>query len=437
MEYRKSTHANLDNIEFTLLEELLKLRVLNSLISEEDNQNRTDILNKIYNRLGRVVEVSSVLEVIYKIDDGFIGIINNSYDKYILIQDYSDAEVGDIYFLHSGGYGDNPYIVKVGEELIDDKKSEIFFKEMDDWVEKGGTDNWNRRILRYDRDLVDLSEIDGKEINFKIITEKFEEHKKKKAEEKKVQEFNVKVQKEEDEEIEATEKEDYDNKGEISIGGISIEGNIIKDSSTEYILDKDVNKIFPYDRIKTIKNSSYNNTILPRHESFLNDGQTNYTKKYLNTKRKGYNVTYKNDKCKINGVNIPSVKIKFILNRIYYKDMTDEGIKVLIKLNGMKADFINLESIGWRLNEINIPIINKAIDDKTFEIEFLGKTKIFDWGEVKKWFFASGGSRSVYSNFSNSKLSDFSTEMGVGREELFKTLKRIKMLDALKDEDED
>lgn len=434
MEHEITTHKDLTSLEFELLEELPKLRVLNSLITDDETKKQEELFENINDNLREVIDIDYIFEVIYERDDGFICSLYNSYNSFLFIKNFSNMEVGEMYFF------EDDYIIKINKEFIDDKKVKEFFGEMNKWVKEGETDNYGNFSREYDDDLIGAEDIKGGEINFKVITEAFEEHKLERIKEEKEIELRETEEEEEKEVKEGENEIIYKSKGTGTFGNynkISVVDKIIKDNRNddEYILEDNINKIFSYNDLnRDWKNR--NDTILNPIEIFLNDKKATYTKKKENGTI--YKVVYADGKCKINEVNIPTAKIRFILNKISWEETTKDEIKVLVKLNGMKADFVGLENLqhtggGY----LKIPIINKAIDDKTFKVEFLGKKKTFDWDRVKYWFFWDGSSRSMNKQLDNNKLLKFSEEMGANKKELFLTLKRIKMLNALENEDKD
>ena len=429
MEYKITEHRDIDSLEFELLTELPKLRVLDSLITDDKKDEKTNFLKEIKDRLDKITEVNEVFEVMHEIEDGFICVSYNY--PFLFIKDCSKMEIGEVYF----NYDDVNYI-KVGDDFIDDIKSKEFFSEMDKWVNEGELNDWGND-RGYSDELVDIKEINGGEINFKIVEEKFNIHKKEIEAEEKADKERKKIKEAEKIVKDNNEEEIYNSKGEGKFNDISVVGKVIKNTynDDEYILLKDISKTFSYNEMRNENFGRDMNKILSNIESFLNYKKITYTKK--NSNGKGYKVIYINDKCKINDISIPQAKIRFVLNKINYKGATKDEIKILIKLNGMKADFISLENLETRVgNNLKIPIINKAIDDKTFEVEFLGKKKTFDWDWVKKWFFYNGSSRSLNHFFDNKKLLNFCGEMGVDKKDLFKNLRRLKMLNALKNEDD-
>ena len=84
---------------------------------------------------------------------------------------------------------------------------------------------------------------------------------------------------------------------------------------------------------------------------------------------------------------------------------------------------------------LDIPINSKVIDDKTFKMEFIGKSKVLDWEEVKELFFSSGSSRSVLNYFGNQTLLKLCEKFSVSKEKLFEILRRLKMLNELENKD--
>lgn len=441
MECKITKYSSLDSLEFGLLEELPKLRILNSLVSDEEKEDREKFFEEIVLTLKKVINQDYIFEAVEKREDGFICVCSAWQHPFVFVQEYSNIEVGEVYFYLTTNYGECEHIIKVNKELIDEEKTKGFFKEMDEWVQEAGQekDNYGRYPRSYEGDnLVKVGDIEDGEINFKVIMEKFEEHKKETEEREKQEKEKAEEEEKEKEVEENNEKEIYETKGEGSFGGIfHVTGKIIKDSSNsnEYILDKDVNKIFSYDEIIRMSCGFYSDRILTQIESFLVDKKKSYTKKMVGGK--GYKVTYIDGKCKIDKVNIPKVKINFVLNRIHHRGGSKDEIKILVKLNGMKADFIDLEEIQLsNLDYMKVPITNNVINDKTFEVEFCGRKKVFDWDEVKDWFYRGGGSRSVTERFDNRDILKLSEEMGISKKELFMSLKRVKILNSLNNEDD-
>ena len=420
MKTKIEEYRNITDLEFGLLLELPKLRVFKSLNEgKEDN-----VFSNLSFNLENVIAINGVFEVIQKVDEGFIC-SNEESDMFYIIKDCPEMEVGDIYCRYFGN------ICKINKELADDEKFKGLFVEIDKWVEEGANDDWGRTSRNYSREkLISVEKVENGEITSEMISKLLETHKKvvekreKEMEEEKEKEKKIKKVKECDEEKE------YNTKGEGTFNYYSVLKNVIKgDGMREFVLEKDVNKIFSYDQIKSIKDRD---TILTKIENFLTDNKVSYKK--IKGGDEQYEVEYNNEKCKIGGVNIPKSKQAFILNRLncgsHIKD-----IRILLKLNGMKADFISLENLRWSDGNLDIPIKNKAIDDNTFIVEFVDKAKTFNWEEIRDCFFY-GNSRSVRSNFRNGSLLETCNGIGVSKKDLFEKLRRLKMLKGLEDENE-
>lgn len=414
MEYEIGGFSNRTDLEFELLEEVKET------IEEEEEK----ILKEVYNNFFNISAIESIFEVIKKTDKGII--LLNANVSFILVENLTNAEIGDIYVKN---YDD---LVKINNELKDTKKFKELFVEVDKWVEEGKIKNGWRGQRAYDRNLICVKDIEG-EINIKLIQDKIEEHiegiKKEEEEEKQKEEEEKKVE----EEKRNTEEEEYNLNSEGDFSYVLVKGKILKSKSfytnkNEFILNKNVNKLISYEQIKKGAFDSGDN--LPKIEYLLNKLGISYTK--IEGVNEIYEVVYTDGKGKVKGVYVPKSKMFFILNKIN-KGMTKEDISILVKLNGMKVDFIKLKDVG--VNSLMIPIVSKAIDDRTFEIEFLGKKKIFDWEDIKKWFFYEGHSRSVGEYWDNKKMLDFCGEMNIDKIVLFRMMKRMKILKSLDDED--
>jgi len=216
------------------------------------------LLNGVAISLNKVTRVDGIFEAVYKVDSGFIC-LNRRYAKSLFFVDgASDMEVGGIYFFINN-YPENP-LIKINDELLDDKKMEEFFGKMDEWANNGGS------IRHYGRYLVQKSELDKGEINFEIIMKCFEDHKSKVIAKEKEDKLSEEERIKEQEKEIISEKEKYDTTGGLIFRGISISGNIIVHNIYSYILNKNINKIFSYEEIKQV---SYNGeTILSHIEIF-------------------------------------------------------------------------------------------------------------------------------------------------------------------------
>ncbi len=195
----------------------------------------------------------------------------------------------------------------------------------------------------------------------------------------------------------------------------------------DFYLDKNVAGLVSY---RQMKEGTIERGKLPRIEYLLNELAINYVRGKDSSEM--YKVKYINGKGSINGVSVPKAKFIFVLSRMR-ENTSKEEISIMAKLNGMKSDFVNMTDIS--VHSLYVPINTRAIDDKTFEIEFLEKKNIFSWDEVKESFFYGGSSRTLHSSFSNSDILELCGKMGIKKIELFDILKRIKMLNSLEEED--
>lgn len=432
MEVKIKSYNNIDSLEFGVLKELPKLRIVLSL---EDGTNSEDKFSLYVRNFGKITNFDNIFEVLYKVDEKIICFNNDS--KFLVIDNYPKINTGELYLSYDDYDKDDNSInkiYKINQELLDDKKFNELFIEIDKWVEESDNkDNWGNS-REYNQHLINKDNIGEEGLTPKLIVKELAKHKKEqeKVEVEQKKEEEVKVV--EEKAIENEDEKLYNSKGEGNFGGYSVEKNIIKGERVgSFVLDKDVNKTFSYEQIKYISSAD---TILSSVEGFLNNKGVSYIKIKNDTEK--YNVVYDSEgKCKINEVDIPKAKIRFILNRVsdgYKQDIKKQDIEILIKLNGMKVDFVGLETI--RCNDLEIPIYNTAISDKTFKIKFINKTQFFNWDKVKRLFFDDGRSRSVNSWMGDSQIMNFCSEMGVEKKDLFSTMKRVKMLDSLKSEED-
>jgi len=129
---------------------------------------------------------------------------------------------------------------------------------------------------------------------------------------------------------------------------------------------------------------------------------------------------------------VPTAKIRFVLNRIESDGKTKDEIIILTKLNGMKIDFINLNELIYNdMRSIKLSISSKAIDAKTFEVNFLRKNKIFDWDKIKDLFYYGGNTRTLERWASKEMLLRLTECVGASKTDLFASLNRAKILNGL------
>ena len=243
---------------------------------------------------------------------------------------------------------------------------------------------------------------------------------------------------------EEQEKQDIDfkQKGDCVIGNYEIKGKelIINSWGTKhkFILKKNVNKLFNYsffksgyfpqenliteqeDFTKQIKDNETNEWVTDFKISFEKDKKKQIITELENKK---YNPTIK-----INDIKVRKDKVTFILNRTS-KDTTDEEIKLLNTLTGMKADTLKLENIDCADNNFDIDI--SIINQDKFKINFINQTKNFNWEEIKEHFFDGGSSRSISSWFSKDDMLNFIKIFEITKQDFYNHLKKVVLLKEL------
>jgi len=353
----------------------------------------------------------------------------------------------------------NDFNLKIGDLLLfDDNNDKQFIKINEDVL----TEKFVLGILDL-RNKKDWREISIKEFSEKeIITkeniletlkrksdewkrgENARERQRKKDEEKRLkEEITKKARREKEEERELAKDKDkieaYEQSG-IAVFNcgwktLKIDGNEIDFGGSyekeRFELNRNINSFLTYKELKSFSNQSGNDDV----EDFLIRKRENYTKKN-NKGVKEYEVSFEEGIVKVNGTKVSNSKLKFVLGKVggvalsEHRELTEKEIKLLCNLSGMAFDFCNLKEIDLT-RDYKIPIFVSAINKDKFKIDFLGKTKEFNWVEVKKWFFYNGGSRTLHNYWDNEKIIDFTKELGVGKQELLTYLKRTKILGEL------
>ena len=161
MEIKKEKFDNIDELEFAILQELPKLRILYSLRGEKE-EDENNFLKDIYRGINSDCYVDGAFEVLEKIDNGYIC-SSDEEDKLFLIRDCAEMNIGDL-FIYSGSE-----CKKISKEFLDLEKYKNLFNDLDNWeIEK----NYYRRTI------FAVAEISVEEITFDVVLEKIEEYKK-------------------------------------------------------------------------------------------------------------------------------------------------------------------------------------------------------------------------------------------------------------------
>ena len=216
-----------------------------------------------------------------------------------------------------------------------------------------------------------------------------------------------------------------------------------------FTFKKDVNKLFDYD---TLKNKNFGYGSIPNlssFEGFIINKKMDYTKEKQEDgedKIKLYELEFERNTKKetlanlqdkefinypkIKGVRIPQNKLGFILSKIR-KEQTKEQIELLKKLTNMKMDLLGLNKID--VGDYKIDISISLIDENNFEVEFMNKNKILGWDILKDVFFYGGSSRSISRHLGRERFLSFCEKFNIIKQDIFTYLKKLKMLEELKE----
>lgn len=391
-------YKSIEELEFDLLEEV-KI--------EQELYDCKGRLNYIINHL--------ILKVI-KVTDDYLIVNNNNHThyKFHLIKGKYDFKEGDFCSWN------NKIIKKINVEVLD----ETFIDKI--------LDLKNKHNLKY-HDKFEIGEVTDFEITQEMIIDKFKEiidEKNKKIEERerlKVIEDETKNDRDK-RKREQYEKESIFKNKNFEVDKKTIMVGIHNHIIRKYILKKNVSKVLEYWEVDRTYYSD--DTDLGMIENKFIETKESYEKHEEND-NKTYDLKYKVDfkvgRIKVNGVKVLKNKLNFVLNRIK-DDTTDKEIKQLNKMSGMNVDFLNLKEINFDDLEIDIKI---GFDDDLFEVEFIGKKKKFDWEDIKEIFFYGGKRRSVRNWFNKDRMLSFCERMNISKQELFKHLKKLKLVNSL------
>ncbi len=269
----------------------------------------------------------------------------------------------------------------------------------------------------------------------------YNNYKKEQEKEKLRKEQEDKQEKEEEE----NRERDFKEKSICDFVNLKVNKKTILKIKSLYTFKKNVNKLFEYD---VLDNRSFGwNDIsnLSSFESFIIKNKMNYTKERIkedNTKIKLYDLEFERDTKKeiisnfedkefinypkIKGIRIPQNKLGFLLSKIH-KEPTEEQIKLLKKLTGMKMDLLGMKKIECNSYEVEISI--SLIDENNFELEFMNKKKTFEWELLKEILFYG---RSIQRYLGKREFLSFCEKFDLKKKEVFDYIKKLKMLKELK-----
>lgn len=360
---------------------------------------------------------------------------------------YSSAAVNYLTIDYIEGYREGD-IIGFREEIIFKIDKDVFDKEFLEGMKQYGEVNLVPKLPN------------TTDITRKYIKEEVDKITKKKEEEIRKGEEEVKkeTEKKEEEEVNKLKLFENDSVGEFRFGKVN--KNIITTTSAKFILNNNINKIFEHDGLNDLNRISGSASWergLAAIELKLIGKELKYTKQIIekdnwvtlykvefdkNTKKRIVASLNDDKKCysrmKINGVKVSLSKREFILSRMKL-GATKEHIDLMNKLTGMKFDLLNLKEISVSREDIkvNIPDILKVninvelIDIDNFEIEFINSKKTFEWKELKDVFFYG---RTISTSFDRKKFLTFCSNFGIKKQDTFAYLKRIIMLNELKDD---
>lgn len=275
-------------------------------------------------------------------------------------------------------------------------------------------------------DTEDISKIDIEFIE-KKIKEQIKENKKKEAE---------KVAEEmESEKLKSDIKEKFE-KESIALfldSKMEVNGKSIKRDENEFILkDKNISKIFTYDDLNYLV---YWNFISKIRERLINL-KVDFTFK-INNSQDEININFKDGSVIINNQKINKTRLNAIFN--FYeskKQLSKEDLTLLNKLSTMKFEFLDNKSICLNTDEKNlsIPLEISLVDDDNFKLTLMNKERVFNWEEVKRFFFCNGSIRCCSTNLNRRDFIEFTKLFNIGKGEVLDNLRKLKLLDGLKNE---
>jgi len=389
IEYKAKKFYNLKSMELELLEEL-----------EDNTENKSSIIyNGIENLFSRGLELYLIIK---KLGDTLI--IKDKRHYYLIYDFKEDINEGEFWGLHKDRYDDLfKFKFKINEDLLDEE----FLNE-------------------YSNKSYDLGDdFEEEEMNKEMIKTKLEELKKIDEEERK---------REDEEEEENRRLFNEESIGDFSNYEVNKKEIMQKGYAKDKIfkLNKNVNEIFDFEIIENNRFGFHQISGINSFETYLLENLIIY-EKFVKDK-KLYGITYKEKSIFLNKILIPKNKIGFIFNKMR-EDTSDEQIKLLKKLTGMKLNLLKVKNIclnfGGKSKHIDIEIILEKAD--IFKVKFMNKEKITNWNFLKDIFFYGGTSRSLNNDFSGDKLFKFGDEFGLNKKEIFIYLKRVLMLEEIKE----
>ncbi len=417
----------LQEAEFELLEELDGVKSIINIA--ERNSER---LKKIFESqfiLIEIIKTGDINILAKKLLDSY-----GTIDSYITFQNESNLNinVGEIFILFIDRYGDDiEKILKIQKDVLED----AFLEDMSKKSVSINKKNLNKFTITKDKikNLVNVPY--SKRKNLEKEEEK-EESDRKTSKEKETKKRKI----------------EFENNCVGKFGELEINKNKIIRLAQEYILKKNINKVFDFDYLDIRSRGSYGNNLTSIKNKLI-EKRENYTKRdMLGSKKwvKTYNIEFEKEKdikkkqilrkfdekrgykgwIKVNGIKVSENKLNKVLDSITEKT-TKEQIEYINKYSGMKVEAITLKSINTE-NNTNIEINISPIKQDKFIIDFLSNKKEVDWDFIKKYFFFGGGSRRMSSYMRIKSLLEFVGELGLTKADLFTHLKRERMLKKLK-----
>lgn len=428
MNYNEFT--TLQEAEFELLQELGDVKSIIN-IAERNIERLKRIFNGYY----------ILVEIVKKEDINILAknLVSSHYTRnnYLTFQNQSNLNIncGEIFILFCARHENKiEKILKIQKDVLEDN----FLKNM------------SEKNISINKEKLNKFTITKDKIKNFINTE----YSKKKNIEKEEEKEALKVKTEKEKEDKKLEN-DFEKKCLCQFKDIFIAYKSIINGNKEYKLNRNVNKIFSFEWLKS-KSYSYHHNLFNSIKEYLINSRENFKKNIyndINGKKKIlkiYNIEFEKEKdirkkqilrkfdekrqykgwIKVNGVKVSENKLDKVLGSIKEKT-TKEQIEYINKFSGMKVEAITLKSINTE-NNTNIEINISPIKQDKFIIDFLSNKETVDWNFIKKYFFYGGGSRRMSSYMSINDLLEFIKELRLTKEDLFTHLKREKMLKKLK-----
>ncbi len=401
-------YGSLEDLElsfFQVIDDFQEMDLENEKVLSEDKQKNFNFF----------IDESSFREMykVIKILEGkMILISDGGYSNYYVINQNPHFEVGDVIAETRYKINDNETWIKLDKEIFN---KDFLIKIIPKIIP-----------LDYKIDLDKMKEevVLNQEIVLKEIKELEARQNKEKVKEKKE---NTETEVKEMGEKEKWEKESVYEKN----NGNKFDKKCYIDGTSRLRLlgNKNFNKIYDYDCLGNwgTNFNGVNDKLIKEELDFVygkTDGLGNW--------KQFYKVEFGDNERKINGVNIAKGKINFIISRIK-DETTKKNIELLNKLSGIKVDLLEKEKLDLRkdnYNEKALPLDIKfsLVDEKNFNMEFLGKTKIFNWDTLKGWFISG---LNVDSSIKIKEIFKISKELELEKQDVYDYLKRVAMLQEL------